>query len=113
MVKSSVLVLLLRIGGHRREVKWTIYIMNIVNFVLMITIFLVVTFQTLPIRAQWDPNIAVTHSIAMGDFTTVTATITVFGDILVLGIPFWLFSDLQMRRAVRAGLILVFLLSGV
>lgn len=113
IVKSSVLILLLRIGGHRTRVKWTIYVLNTVNILLMIATFLVATFQTLPIQAQWDPTVKVTNTIHVGDFSTATSAITVFRDLLVLCIPVWLFTSLQMRFEVKLGLIAVFLLSGV
>lgn len=113
MVKSSVLMLLLRIGGHQTGVKWTLYILNTANLLLMIATFLAATFQIIPIQAQWDPNVLVSHSINVGDMATATAAITIFTDVLVLCIPLWLFTGLQMRFAVKFGLLTVFLLSGV
>ncbi|CAN8103497.1 unnamed protein product [Discula destructiva] len=79
----------------------------------MIVTFLVAVCQTLPVQAQWNPNVAITHTIDLGDFATATASITIFGDILVLCIPLWLFTGLQMRSAVKLGLLTVFLLSGM
>jgi hypothetical protein len=51
LVKSSVLFLLLRLGGHRRSTRWSIYTLNTFNIALMIAIFMTVVFQTIPIAA--------------------------------------------------------------
>lgn len=113
LVKSSVLVLLLRIGGHQTRVRWTIYILNTVNMMLMVATFVVAIFQTFPIQAYWNPNIKAKYTINTGDFVSATSAITIVGDIIVLGIPLWLFLGLQMRPALKLGLIATFLLSGV
>lgn len=113
LVKASVLVLLLRIGSHWARVKWMIYTLQVLNFVLMLAIFLVVMFQRIPIRAYWDPNVTAIRTINAETFIVVSAGITIVGDILVLAIPIWLFAGLQVRMATKLGLIFVFLLSGL
>lgn len=113
LVKSSVLVLLLRIGGHRARVRWSIYILNTLNLMLMAACLLVVIFQTIPIQATWDSTVVATHSINFASFATSTACITIASDVLVLAIPVWLFIGLQMRLALKLGLLSAFLLSGV
>ncbi|SCN98148.1 unnamed protein product [Fusarium fujikuroi] len=42
LVKSSILFFLLRLGGHNRGIRWTIYGLNAFNVALMIAIFLTV-----------------------------------------------------------------------
>lgn len=113
LVKSSVLVLLLRIGGHQKYARWSIHAVNTVNLMLMVAIFLVVVFQQIPIQSYWDLSITPTRTIDANTFDIVTAGITVVTDVIVLAIPIWLFLGLQMRLATKIGLILVFLSSGV
>lgn len=113
LVRSSVLFLLLRVGGHRPGVRYTIHIMNTLNLMFMIAVFLVVLFQSTPIKASWDTNVKAISHIDFGDFAVATACITIVGDIFVLAIPVWLFLGLQMRLSSKLGLIAAFLLSGM
>ncbi|KAK1482094.1 hypothetical protein CCUS01_15844 [Colletotrichum cuscutae] len=113
LVKSSILVFLLRLGGHKRGVRWTIYALNTINLATMVAIFLVVLFQTLPINAFWDSTIPKQREIDGPLFYIVSAIITIITDFFVLAIPFWIFLGLKMRMAAKIGLIVVFLAGGV
>lgn len=114
LVKSSVLVFLLRLGfGRDPKAKWMIHGLNAFNIAQMIAIFLVVVFQTIPVKAYWDWSITPSRTINGPSFYISTAAITVMTDILVLAIPIWIFSGLKMRVAAKVGLIFVFLLGGV
>lgn len=113
LVRSSVLVLLLRIGGHRTSVRRTIHVMNMLNLLFMVAVFLVVLFQSTPIQASWDIKTKAISQIDFGTFAVATACITIVGDIFVLAIPVWLFLGLQMRLSLKLGLIAAFLLSGM
>ncbi|KAF5620209.1 integral membrane protein PTH11 [Fusarium sp. NRRL 52700] len=113
LVKSSILFFLLRLGGHKRGIKWTIYGLNAFNVAFMIAIFLTVLFQTIPINAYWDLSIKPERHIDGPLFYISSAIITIITDILVLLIPFWIFLGLKMRIAAKLGLIVVFLMGGV
>ncbi|VTT65801.1 unnamed protein product, partial [Fusarium fujikuroi] len=113
LVKSSVLFFLLRLGGHKRNVRWAIYGLNALNIVLMIAIFLNVVFQTIPINAFWDVSITPERQIDGPAFYVSSAIITIFTDVLVLLIPFWIFLGLKMRLATKLGLMVVFLMGGI
>ncbi|OLN88332.1 hypothetical protein CCHL11_00201 [Colletotrichum chlorophyti] len=82
LVKSSVLVFLLRLGGHNRGVRWTIYGLNGINLVTMTAIFLVVLFQTIPINALWDPNMPKRREINGTLFYIASAIITIITNFL-------------------------------
>ncbi|KAM5359875.1 hypothetical protein ACJZ2D_014130 [Fusarium nematophilum] len=112
-VKSSVLLFLLRLGGHRRSIRWSIYALNAFNVALGIAIFLTVIFQTIPIKAFWDFSVPKQRQIDGPFFYISTAIITIVTDFLVLIIPFWVFLGLKMRLAAKVGLIVVFLMGGV
>ncbi|KAF4975770.1 hypothetical protein FZEAL_7486 [Fusarium zealandicum] len=113
LVKSSVLVFLLRLGGHRRSIRWSIYALNTFNIALGTAIFFTVLFQTIPINAFWNASVTKKHQIDGPMFYISTAVITIVTDFLVLLIPFWVFLGLKMRLAAKLGLILVFLMGGV
>ncbi|GJC80353.1 satratoxin biosynthesis SC1 cluster protein 4 [Colletotrichum liriopes] len=113
LVKSSVLVFLLRLGGHKPGVRYTIYALNAINLATMVAIFLVVLFQTIPINAFWDSTIPKQREIDGPLFYIVSAIITIVTDFFVLAIPFWIFLGLKMRMAAKIGLIVVFLAGGI
>ncbi|GKT83769.1 CFEM domain-containing protein [Colletotrichum tofieldiae] len=96
LVKSSVLVFLLRLGGHKPGVRYTIYALNAINLATMVAIFLVVLFQTIPINAFWDSTIPKQREIDGPLFYIVSAIITIVTDFFVLAIPFWIFLGLKM-----------------
>lgn len=113
LVKSSVLVFMLRLGGHKTEVRWTIYILNTLNTLQGAAIFFVVVFQQVPVYAVWTPSITPTMRIDKVKMFIATAVLTIVTDVLVLVIPVYLFIGLRMRVATKLGLITVFLLGGV
>ncbi|KAI2615847.1 hypothetical protein GGR54DRAFT_252136 [Hypoxylon sp. NC1633] len=116
LVKSSVLTFLLRIGGQRRNVRYSIHALNLFNIGLMIAIFMTVIFQCLPISYFWeritDPTLP-GGCIDTGVFYVTTAALTIFTDILVLALPFWIFMGLKMAPRVKLAIMVVFLLGAV
>ncbi|KAL1875873.1 hypothetical protein Daus18300_003064 [Diaporthe australafricana] len=113
LVKSSVLVFLLRIGGCKSGVRRAIHIVNVVNLAEMIALFLVVIMQSIPIQAAWDLKVKATHQIEIVPFIIATAAITIATDVVVLAIPVWVFIGLNMRKAQKIGILLIFLAGGV
>lgn len=113
LVKSSVLVFLLRIGGHKRNVWWAIHIINAVNMAQMVALLLVVIFQTTPVQAAWNLDVVATHTIDFVPFVIASGAITIVTDVLVLAVPIWIFFGLNMRKAQKIGLIFLFLAGGM
>ncbi|KAM5516794.1 CFEM domain-containing protein, partial [Fusarium oxysporum f. sp. phaseoli] len=87
LVKPSILFFLLRLGGHRRSIRWSIYALNTFNIALMIAIFTTVIFQ-IPIAAFWNHSVTPRRQIDGPMFYITTAIITIVTDFLVLLIPF-------------------------
>lgn len=110
LVKTSVLIFLLRLGGQKPGVRMAIHALNIFNIALMVAIFLTVMFQCTPVSFNWTPSIADGKCIKQGNFYLVTAALTLFTDILVLALPIWIFADLKMKMKLKIALIIVFLL---
>ncbi|KAK2737575.1 hypothetical protein FQN55_001005 [Onygenales sp. PD_40] len=63
LVKASVLVFLLRLGGQKPRVRYAIYALFTFNALQAIAIFLVATLQCLPISANWDPAVMATATV--------------------------------------------------
>ncbi|KAI5867230.1 hypothetical protein GGS23DRAFT_166830 [Durotheca rogersii] len=116
IVKSSVLVFLLRIGGQRRKIRYSIHALNVFNVGLMVAIFVTVIFQCSPIPYFWqritDPTLE-GRCVDTGIFYVATAGLTIFTDVLVLALPFWIFMGLKMAPKVKLAIMAVFLLGGV
>ena len=112
LVKTSVLLFLLKLGSQKPGVRICIHCLNVFNLSLMVAIFLVVIFQCDPIRYNWDTS-AGGHCIAQGTFYVATAALTIFTDVLNLALPFWVFLDLKMPLRVKIAVLIVFLLGGM
>ncbi|CAK7230582.1 hypothetical protein SCUCBS95973_007624 [Sporothrix curviconia] len=112
LVKTSMLLFLLKLGSQKPGVRTCIHILNALNLSLMVAIFLVVIFQCAPIRYNWDTTIE-GHCVAQGTFYVATAALTIFTDVLNLALPFWVFLDLKMPTRVKIALLFVFLLGAI
>ncbi|KAI1799437.1 hypothetical protein F4811DRAFT_543790 [Daldinia bambusicola] len=116
LVKCSVLMFLLRIGGQRRRIRYSIHALNIFTIGLMIAIFVTVIFQCSPISYFWkritNPTLP-GKCIDTGIFYVTTAALTIFTDVLVLALPFWIFMGLKMAPKVKFAIMVVFLLGAV
>jgi hypothetical protein len=109
LVKTSVLLFLLRLGGQKPGVRISIHVVNFINIALMVAIFLVVMFQCWPVDFNWNPAIEGGKCIEQGVFYLATAGLTLFTDVLVLALPIWIFADLKMKLKTKIALMVVFL----
>ncbi|KAK9783624.1 hypothetical protein SCAR479_00183 [Seiridium cardinale] len=109
LVKASVLWFLLRLGGPKSGVWWAIYALGTFNALQAIAIFLVALLQCLPIEANWDTELKATARCVQPSFHITISCLTLFTDVLVLVIPFWIFLGLKMPLAARLAVIGVFL----
>ncbi|KAF8848760.1 hypothetical protein BDZ45DRAFT_664032 [Acephala macrosclerotiorum] len=110
IVKNSMLIFLLRLAGNRREVKYTILTLIVFNTALMVAIFITVIFQCTPIPYNWDTTIEGGHCVQQGAFYVATTVLTLFTDILVLALPFWIVMGLKMARKTKVAVIGIFFL---
>ncbi|OBT83326.1 hypothetical protein VE02_08693 [Pseudogymnoascus sp. 03VT05] len=109
-VKASVLLFLLRLGGQKIATRYAIYALFTFNALQAIAIFLVATLQCLPIAANWDPAVAATATCVDVSFHVAISALTIFTDVLVLALPFWIFLGLNMPMAQKMTVIGAFLL---
>ncbi|KAI1078397.1 hypothetical protein F5B20DRAFT_571641 [Whalleya microplaca] len=110
LVKASVLLFLLRLGGHKTGVRWAIYSLNTFNALQAIGIFLVALLQCLPIHANWDIKAKVDAVCVDNAFHLTISCLTILTDILVLAIPFWIFLGLNMKTPTKLAVIGIFLI---
>ncbi|KAK7911573.1 hypothetical protein PG985_014054 [Apiospora marii] len=106
LVKSSVLFFLLRLGGHKPGIRWSIHLLNISNILLMISVFMVSVLTCVPVRKYWHRD-APGHCNNEGLQYIITSSITVLTDILVVMLPIKIVVGLQMPRRLKMGLMLV------
>ena len=113
LVKASVLLFMLRLTSHMTRIKWTIHALNALNLGMVAAIFLLVVVQCGPMEFNWDKSIRGGMCINQGWFYMSTAALTIFTDLLVLGLPFWVFVGLNMARGPKIAILCVFLLGAV
>ncbi len=110
LVKSSVLVFLLRIFGKKDGVRTVIIVLNTLNLMQMVAIFFAVLFQCWPIAFNWDPTVKGGHCVQQSILFTTQAALNIFTDLLILGLPLWIFVGLNIPKRTKIALLFVFLL---
>ncbi|GKU07530.1 cfem protein [Fusarium langsethiae] len=112
LVKASILVFLLRLGGHKTNVRYAIHGLNIFNALHAVAIFFTALFQCWPIEANWDFPLREEPGVKCVDnwFHVIASCITIVTDFLVVALPFWIFLGLTMRWATKIAVLSVFVL---
>lgn len=106
-VKQSVLLFLLRIAGLNNLVRIGCWLTSVFNMFEMAAVFLVVIFQCSPVSSFWHPELG-QNCIDQKAFAISTAVLTIFTDVVVVALPFYVFLGLQMDRKKKIALIMVF-----
>ena len=118
-VKASIIVFLMRLGDHRKFIRYSLIGFFIFNIGHMIAVFFGVLTQCLPIHMYWDhpktdqiidnkvvnPNYTCFNTEA---FTMSTASIAILTDILTLIIPIAMVWPLRLnwRKKLAVGCVL-------
>jgi hypothetical protein len=110
LVKSSVLIFLLRLFGQKDGIRRFIIGLSIINILQMVATFFAVILQCTPISFNWDPTAPGGHCIDRRILFTFTSSFNIITDLLVLGLPIWIFVDLKIPRGKKIALLFVFLL---
>lgn len=113
LVKTSMLLFLLKLGSQKPGVRWCIHILNALNLSLMVAIFVTVIFECTPVAFSWDKTIEGGTCIQEGVFLIATNALTIFTDLLNLALPFWVFLGLKMPLRVKVALLFVFMIGGM
>lgn len=112
-VKASILLFMLRLTSHMARVRWSIHALNALNLSMVATTLLLVIVQCGPIEFNWDKSIRGGRCINQGWFYMSTSALTILTDLLVLGLPFWVFLGLNMARGLKIAIMCVFLVGAV
>ncbi|KAL2156296.1 hypothetical protein VTH82DRAFT_1041 [Thermothelomyces myriococcoides] len=110
LVKSSVLVFLIRLFGQRRWVRRFFVCFNAANLSQMVGVFFAIIFQCIPISRNWDFTITDGYCVDRRVLYLFTAAFNIVVDILILGLPLWVFSSLKIPKRAKTALLIVFLL---
>ena len=110
LTKASVLVFLLRLFGKKDGVRTYIYVLFIVNMLHMVITLFAIIFQCYPIPFNWDPTVGGGMCLDKRLLFTVTSSITLLTDLLVLALPAYIFVGLKIPRRTKIALLFVFLL---
>ncbi|KAK7959246.1 uncharacterized protein PG986_004100 [Apiospora aurea] len=105
-VKSSVLFFLLRIGGHKPGIRWSIHALNVCNILLMVSVFVASVFTCVPVNKYWDRGVP-GHCNDEGLQYIVSSSVTALTDILVVILPIKIVVGLQMPMRLKMGLTFV------
>ncbi|KAI0190182.1 hypothetical protein EV127DRAFT_321531, partial [Xylaria flabelliformis] len=109
LVKTSILLLLMRLFGQKPGVKRFILWMNTANIGMMIAVFFGTVLQCTPINKTWETSLQGT-CIDRRVLFTVSSSFNIFTDILILALPLRIFIDLKIPRRTKIALMFIFLL---
>ncbi|KAJ5957684.1 hypothetical protein N7501_011963 [Penicillium viridicatum] len=91
LVKTSILLFLLRLTGQKKLVRLAIWALLIINGLAAVITFFVTVFRCVPVAANWDlasyPN---AKCLDFADFVTGTGAVSVLTDGLALMLPTWI-----------------------
>ncbi|CAI7581331.1 unnamed protein product [Penicillium palitans] len=106
LVKTSILLFLLRLTGQKRPVRLAIWVLLIVNGIAAVITFFTTVFRCVPVAANWDlasyPN---ARCLDFANFVTATGAVSVLTDVLALMLPTWIVYRLQMQWTQKSMLI--------
>lgn len=110
IVRTSVLVFLLRLGGTKDGLRIAIWIIGVLNLCLMVAIIFAVTFICQPVEYNWKPFIEGGECLNTAALSMSITVLTIVTDIVVCILPFWVFSGLHIAKKAKFALMFVFLL---
>jgi hypothetical protein len=110
MVKMSVLLFLLRLGGTKLGVRRAIWVLIIVNGVSTVVNFFVFIFICDPLAFSWSPKILGAHCPAKIPLSFFRSAWNMATNIGVLIVPYWILLGLRMHRRTKVAILFVFFL---
>jgi hypothetical protein len=111
LVKSSVLIFLLRLGGHTRQLRFVIHCLNGINLAAMVAVVGVSIGQCTPVSFFWDFTIPGGSCINGPVFYLIQTGLNLLTDTFTLGLPIWVFKySTQMGRRMKLATLYVFFL---
>lgn len=110
LVKCSILVFLLRIGGHHNTIFRVIWALMVVTIMHATAVFFGALFQCVPIETNWHPELRDDpHTRCIDNsFHIIQSSLTILTDVCILALPFWIFLGLRMPRAAKIAVVGIF-----
>ncbi|KAL4767975.1 hypothetical protein BDW60DRAFT_211469 [Aspergillus nidulans var. acristatus] len=106
LIKTSILLFLLRLTGQKKAVRRTIIALLVLNAIAAVATFLMTTFNCLPMASNRDPDSYPDRKcINFADIVTGTASVSIFTDFLVLLMPTWIVYNLHIAKKQKIMLI--------
>ncbi|KAK8049894.1 CFEM domain-containing protein [Apiospora phragmitis] len=109
LVKSSLLLLLLRLFGQKPGVRRFVIWVNTINLASFFSIFFAIVFQCFPLQKAWKPRLE-GFCVDRRILFVAASAINIVLDLLILGLPLHIFVGLQIPKRTKIALIFVFLL---
>ncbi|KAL2271504.1 hypothetical protein VTJ83DRAFT_875 [Remersonia thermophila] len=110
LVKSSVLIFLGRLFDQKNWIRRLLLWLNVVNISQMAAVFFAILFQCTPVAFNWDLSIPGGRCVDRRALYILTAAFNIVMDILILGIPLWIFSKLRIPARTKIALLVIFTL---
>jgi len=110
LVKASVLLFLARLFEQKPGVRRALVWLNVINIAQMIGVFFAITLQCMPIAFNWDPTLRAGRCVDRRVLYVSTSAFNIIMDGILIGIPLWVFSGLQIPRRTKIGIMFVFVL---
>ncbi|KAK7417219.1 hypothetical protein QQZ08_011698 [Neonectria magnoliae] len=111
LTKCSILLLYLRIFGKIRWFKWLCWLLIVSVFAYCVASVIATIFQCNPVPRAYNKLVEGT-CIDSGQFWYANAGFSIATDIIVLFMPMALVYQLQIQRAQKVALVIVFALGG-
>jgi hypothetical protein len=109
LVKTSILLFLLRLFGQKPGVRRFIIWVNAANIGMLIAVFFATVLQCIPINKTWEPDMNGT-CIDRRVLFTVSSSFNIMTDVLILALPLRIFIDLKIPKRTKIALMFIFLL---
>ncbi|KAL8949239.1 MAG: hypothetical protein Q9222_004638 [Ikaeria aurantiellina] len=107
-IKSSILMLYLRLFGVRKLFRLSIYVVQTIVICWCIAIVFVSIFQASPIRSLWHPELMNAHHINFTAYLVGLAVPNVTVDFAILVLPVYIIWQLQLSKKRKAALSAIF-----
>jgi hypothetical protein len=111
LLKSSILIFLLRLQDHSPRFRLVIHCLNAINLAAGVAIMCGSIGQCTPVRAMWDITITDRKCFNQPVFYLVQTALNLLTDSFTLGVPIWIFKySTEMGRRMKLATLYVFFL---
>lgn len=111
LVKSSILIFLLRLQDHSPRFRVVIHILNAINLAAGVAIVSGSIGQCTPVKSNWDFTSKERSCINQPIFYLLQTALNILTDTFTMGIPIWIFKyATEMGRRMKLATLYVFFL---